>query len=445
MSDTRPDVTLRRRGEPGFDAAVDALVWSARKPDRRPGVLVHATSVDDVVRAVQLARRESLQVKAIAGGHSWTASSIRRDAMLIDVSGLDSVSVDARRRIAVVGPGAHAGDLLDALKPHDLFFPVGHCPTVALGGFLLQGGWGWNFRALGPSCLSVEGIDVVTASGDVLRCDATQHADYFWAARGAGSGFFGVVTAFHLRCHDAPPLMLHTEHRYPAESGKDVLNWALSLQDQTPLDLEWEVVVSRPTRGAPPEYVVAATSFIADETAARDALAIMDGCPARASALESSRPAPMTIAQATAWIDDIYRPGYRWAADNMWSDQRSDAFAGALIRAADALPESPGHLIMYGLPTYALPDMALSLVGRFYVCALAAWRDADENAQWSATPTTVMESLEPFAKGMSLADENLVNRPAPVFSPENGARLEALREHLDPEARFCSFLTPESA
>jgi hypothetical protein len=56
-----------------------------------------------------------------------------------------------------------------------------------------------------------------------------------------------------------------------------------------------------------------------------------------------------------------------------------------------------------------------------------------------------MRSLEPFAKGMSLADENLVNRPAPVFSPENGARLEALRERLDPEARFCSFLTPEFA
>lgn len=60
-------------------------------------------------------------------------------------------------------------------------------------------------------------------------------------------------------------------------------------------------------------------------------------------------------------------------------------------------------------------------------------------------PTTVMRALEPFAKGMSLADENLVNRSAPVFSPENGARLEALRERLDPEARFCSFLTPAFA
>jgi hypothetical protein len=53
-----------------------------------------------------------------------------------------------------------------------------------------------------------------------------------------------------------------------------------------------------------------------------------------------------------------------------------------------------------------------------------------------------MRSLESFAKGMSLADENLLNRSAPVFSPENGVRLEALRRRLDPEARFCGFLTP---
>jgi FAD/FMN-containing dehydrogenase len=440
-----PGGRIRRRGEPGFDAAVDALVWSARKPERRPAVVVHATSVEHVVDAVRLAQSESLQVKAIAGGHSWSASGIRRDAMLLDVSGLDGVSVDADRRTAVVGPGAHGGDLQQALKPHGLFFPGGHCPTVALGGFLLQGGWGWNFRALGPSCVSVEAIDVVTAAGDLLHCDATQHAEYLWAARGAGSGFFGVVTAFYLRCYDDPPLMLHTRHLYPAEAGGEVLKWALSLQDETPLDLEWHVVGSRPTRGAPPEYLVEATSFIADETAARDALAIIDRCPARASAIEWSEPQPTSFVQAVAGIDEIYRPGYRWTADNVWSDARSDAFADALAHAVEEVPESPGHVIMYGLPRYQLPDMALSLVGRFYVCALAAWENPREDGEWSSAPTRAMRLLEPFAKGMSLADENLAGRPAPVFTPANGARLEALREQLDPDARFCSFLMPPDA
>jgi FAD/FMN-containing dehydrogenase len=362
--------------------------------------------------------------------------------MLLDVSGLNGISVDPSRRIAVVGPGVHGGDLLDALRPHGLFFPAGHVPTVALGGFLLQGGWGWNFRALGPSCLHVEAVDVVTPSGEMLHCDGTQHAEYLWAARGAGSGFFGVVTAFYLRCFDAPPLMLHTRHVYPAESGIDVLRWALTLQDETPLELEWHLVASRPTRGAPPEYTIDGTTFIADASAAREALAILDRCPARASAIARSEPAPTSFLEAAAEINEIYRPEYRWAADNVWSDARSDAFARALSRAADELPESPAHIIMYGLPAFALPDVALSLVGRFYVCALAAWEDPREDGRWSAAPTRAMRSLESFAKGMSLADENLLNRAAPVFSPENGVRLEALRRRLDPEARFCGFLTP---
>lgn len=437
----RLDGKVRWRGDAGFDEAVDGLVWNARKPPRRPACVVHATSADDVTMAVRLAKQRSLQVKAIAGGHSWTASSIQSEAMLVDVSGLNAVSVDADRRVATVGPGAHGGELLDALRPHDLFFPTGHCPSVALGGFLLQGGWGWNFRALGPSCLSVEAVDVVVPSGEVLHCNATQNPEYLWAARGAGSGFFGIVTAFHLRCHDLPPLMLHAKDVYPAECGEDVVTWALGLQDTAPLELEWHVVAGRPVAGGPAEYTVEATSFIADETAAREALAILDGCPARASAISRTPPRPVSFAQAAAEIDEIYRPGYRWAADNMWTDARSDALAQAVVRAAEALPPAPSHLMMYGLPPYALPDVALSLVGRFYVFAAAVWQAAREDAEWASAPTQLMRSLEPFAKGMSLADENLLNRSAPVFSAENTARLEALRERVDPESRFCGFLT----
>ena len=75
---------------------------------------------------------------------------------------------------------------------------------MALGGYLLQGGFGWNGRVHGPACMSVEAIDVVTAAGELVRADAEQHPDLFWAARGAGPGFFGVVTRFHLRLYQRP-------------------------------------------------------------------------------------------------------------------------------------------------------------------------------------------------------------------------------------------------
>ena len=123
-----------------------------------------------------LARREGLQVTVRSGGHSWAANHLRDGGLLIDLAapGRRRRSSPARRR-AVVGPGCHGTELLARLAEHGLFFPVGHCMGVAVGGYLLQGGFGWNGRVHGPACMSVEAIDVVTAEGELLRADA-EHA-----------------------------------------------------------------------------------------------------------------------------------------------------------------------------------------------------------------------------------------------------------------------------
>ena len=104
---------------------------------------------------------------------------------------------------ASVGPGCAGNELVATLAEQELFFPAGHCVGVAVGGYLLQGGFGWNGRVHGPACSSVEAIDVVTADGELIRADAGQNADLLWAARGSGPGFFGVVTRFHLRVYAA--------------------------------------------------------------------------------------------------------------------------------------------------------------------------------------------------------------------------------------------------
>ena len=79
--------------------------------------------------------------------------------------------------------------VLAELEAQRLFFPGGHCKGVCLGGYLLQGWYGWNGRVLGPACESVVGLDVITAEGEQIHCDADNHPDLYWAARGAGSGF----------------------------------------------------------------------------------------------------------------------------------------------------------------------------------------------------------------------------------------------------------------
>ena len=118
----------------------------------------------------------------------------------------------------------------------------GHCATVGLGGFLLQGGQGWDSRARGWACQSVVGLDVVTADGRLVRADAGQNCDLLWAARGAGPGFPGVITRFRLQTYPAPRAMWHDTRPIRLDDTVKLLGW---LHDVLPgLDRRVEPVVA---------------------------------------------------------------------------------------------------------------------------------------------------------------------------------------------------------
>ena len=126
-----------------------------------------------------------------------------------------------------------------------LFFPAGHCKGVCIGGYLLQGGYGWNSRVYGPACESVLGLDVVTADGEKLYIDAEHHPDFYWAARGSGPGFFAVVTAFHLKLHPKPAVFANAVHVYSADYIDEVYTWARSVSAEVDRRVEFQILMSR--------------------------------------------------------------------------------------------------------------------------------------------------------------------------------------------------------
>ena len=145
-------------GAPGFDAAVLGTSFNARDPGHRPRVLVQANTAADVVAAVNRARRDNLTISICSGGHSWAQNHLRDGNLLLDLSRLNAIEVDTDNHVARVGPGCWSVDLDTRLKRHGLFFPVAHAPDVGLGGFLLQGGFGWNSRQVGLGCENVVGL-----------------------------------------------------------------------------------------------------------------------------------------------------------------------------------------------------------------------------------------------------------------------------------------------
>ena len=266
-----------------------------------------------------------------SGGHSWAGSHLRDGGMLLDLSRLTDLSVDAEARTAVVQPGVRGSDLISTLREHDLFFPVGHCQGVALGGYLLQGGFGWLSRIFGPACQSVTAIDVVTADGELVHADERSHPDLYWAARGAGPGFFGVVTRFHLRLHAWPTVAMNSIYLYPGELLEEIIGWAREIGPAVARSVEMMLFLQRPGGD---ERLIGVTGPVlaASEEEARDALAILETCPARDRAIAANPYMPADFTDLVGASRLLFPDGNRFAVDNMWTSAAAAELAAGSAR-----------------------------------------------------------------------------------------------------------------
>ena len=152
MGDFQGELVLR--GEDGYGRAREDSLANRRRPGRHPEAIVRARSAADVVAAVRLARERGWRVDVRSGGHSWSGSHLHDGGLLIDLAALQAFEIDAESRTAIAEPGIAGSKLAAALAEEELFFPTGHCLGPALGGYLLQGGFGWHALTLGPACMS---------------------------------------------------------------------------------------------------------------------------------------------------------------------------------------------------------------------------------------------------------------------------------------------------
>ena len=189
--------TVIRRGDADYDQA--RRVWNGMV-DRSPAAIFRCASTADVVAAVNFAREEGLVLAVRGGGHNAAGLAVCDDGLVIDLSGMRGVKVNAEKRIAYVQGGALWRDLDAATHPHGLATTGGLISTTGVGGLTLGGGLGWLMRQHGLACDNVVAVEIVTADGQVRRASATENPDLFWAIRGGG-GNFGVVTSFEFRLH----------------------------------------------------------------------------------------------------------------------------------------------------------------------------------------------------------------------------------------------------
>jgi FAD/FMN-containing dehydrogenase len=430
---------LTERGEPGYEAARVGRIFNARRPERFPSAVLVAEDEAGVRAGVRLARDRGWTVSVRAGGHSWAAWSLRDDTLLIDLGRLDGVGYDESTRIATAGPAVQGGvQLAPFLAGHGRGFPGGHCPSVGLGGYLLQGGQGWNGRAVGWACESVLAVDVVTAGGDLIRADAEQNADLYWAARGAGPGFPGIVTRFHLRTYPAHPVMWHDTRTFLLDSGEALLTWLHGVLPK--LDRRVEPVLAA-TRLAGATLLLLHTTVMAESPAeATELLRPFDDCPA---SLDHVR-GPTSIAQENAAQAEQSPEGYRYAVDCTWTDAPAEVLAPALLRLWSELDTRHSFSIWYGwAPRRPLPDMAFSVEGNVYIATYAIYQDPADDERYRSWVHRRTAEIARDGSGVYLGDTDFTGRQDRFLSEANFRRLAAVRQRWDPEGRFAGYLTAD--
>src|SRR6185295_14998534 len=160
----------------------------------------------DVLRAVSFAREYDLPLAIRSGGHSMAGDSSVDDGLVIDLSRMRGISIDAQRRVAWAQPGLTWGEYAAAANQYGLATSAGDTASVGLGGLTLGGGIGWMVRKYGLAIDNLLSVELVTADGRLLRASAEEHSDLFWALRGGG-GNFGVATAFQFRLQPAGTIL----------------------------------------------------------------------------------------------------------------------------------------------------------------------------------------------------------------------------------------------
>jgi hypothetical protein len=423
-------------GDPDWDAARQAFNVLV---DQRPTAIAFPTDERDVATAVHWARERGLRVAPQATAHNAGPLGALDDTIIVHVSGLQDVTIDAAAQRVRVGAGVKWERITPQLSELGLAGLHGSSPDVGIAGYSLGGGMGWLARKHGLQTNSVTAIELVTAEGDLVRADANHEPDLFWALRGGG-GNFGVVTAIEFAVYPMAELYAGAMF-FPFARASEVLHAWRELLPTLPDELmTWACLLQFPdipdvpavVRGG--AYTVVMAAHIGDEADGRELLRPvrelgpeMDTFamvpPIALGDLAMDPPDPLPFVSAHHLLDDVPAAGI-----------------DELVAAAGPGSGSPLTLVqlrhMGGALARTAPGAGAraTLPGSVSLFSLGVVVDEPSTRAAEASLAAVQDGLRPYRVGDY---PNFVEEPADAsgfFDAATWARLrdvKALYDHRD--------------
>jgi FAD/FMN-containing dehydrogenase len=418
------------------------LIWNAAV-QHRAALIMRAESTRDVQEAICRARDRGMRLSVLGGGYDWAGRAVRDGGLVIDLSGMWTVTVDAQARVATVGGGATAADVMDAAAPYGLVAAAGNVGCVGMTGLTLGGGYGPLNGRFGLALDNLIGAEVVLADGRIVTADATQEPELFWALRGGG-GNFGVVTSMRVRLHPLDRL-IGGMIVYPWSQAATVFRGLGEVLSTAPDELTVQGGLMSGPDGSPAAYLAPAWSGdLRSGEAAIDALVKL-GTPLTVQV------APMTYGELVSLFDAWAVHGLSWAIRTRTVAAYTPEVIDALVEAGRTLtsPRSgiPIHNF-HGASTRVAPDETAFANRRehFVVEIVAGWESGD-GAAHRAWADAVSAALAPHA--LPGGYQNLLGPDdhehiANAYG-DNGTRLVAAKRHFDPDDVFNAIPLPSGA
>lgn len=420
-------------------------IWNAAV-DRRPAAILRPSSVGEVVAAVRFARDEALPLVVRGGGHTATESSTIDDGIVIDLGRLDTVSVDPGSRRATVAGGALLSALDKAAQAHGLVCPVGVIGHTGVGGLALGGGMGRLMRRFGLTIDNLRGVELVTATGEVVRASEQAHPDLFWGIRGAGTQF-GAVTEFEFDLQPFSGTMTRGIRFFEGRLAPDVWATFRRLLDAAPeLGATFGIARAVPEADYPDTLAGKPMAFIAyghsgDPADVDRDLAPFDSGPKAALAMGG----PAKYLQLQTMNDEAMGWGKRSYVDSVFAN---DLPAATLERLVQHIATAPGEaglgVSAFGGAIARVDDDATAFPSRTIPFDVSAdggtWDDAAEdeaNIGWTrAAMAIVGEAAAPFGRYTNESSETGEAVSRSVYGDAKYARIAALKRTWDPDNVF---------
>ncbi len=237
--DSHQLATLRTRvqgsvlipGNQGYDKA--RQTWDVKTFDQHPAMVIMPSNTSDVQTAVTFAREQKLPIGVQGGGHGHPYPV--NDALLVNFANMTDIQIDAEAATARIEPGVLSKALVQSAHAYGLAPLNGFAASVGVVGYMLGGGIGWLARQHGPAAASIRSVELVTADGNLLQVDESNHPDLLWGLRGGG-GNFGIVTSLECALYPVKDIFAG-QVVYPIEQGKAVLNAYLKWTEAVPDNL----------------------------------------------------------------------------------------------------------------------------------------------------------------------------------------------------------------